>query len=59
MIREDAMNEKEKIQAVINTLEQITIPATFDNVNRMLGVYQTLIEVRDSKPEEKAVEKDG
>ena len=51
------MNEKEKIQAVINTLEQITIPATFDNVNRMLGVYQTLIEVRDSNPEE--VKKDG
>ena len=53
------MNEKEKIQAVINTLEQLMIPATYDNVNRMLGVYQTLIDVRDSKPEEKAVENDG
>ena len=53
------MNEKEKIQAVINTLEQLMIPATYDNVNRMLGVYQTLIEVRDSEPEEKAVENDG
>lgn len=53
------MNEKEKIQAVINTLEQLMIPATYDNVNRMLGVYQTLLEVRDSKPEEKAVENDG
>ena len=52
------MNEKEKIQAVINTLEYVMIPATFDNVNRMLGVYQTLIEVRD-KPEEKAVENNG
>ena len=50
------MNDKEKIQAVINTLEKMEIPATYDNVNRMLGVYQTLIEVRDSKPEEKAVE---
>ena len=48
----------EKIQAVINTLQEIMIPATYDNVNRMLGVYQALIEVRDSKPEEKAVEKD-
>lgn len=57
--KEDAMNEKEKIQAVINTLEQLMIPATYDNVNRMLGVYQTLLEVRDSKPEEKAVENDG
>lgn len=49
------MNEKEKIQAVINTLEQIMIPATFDNVNKMLGIYQTMIEVRDAKE----VEKDG
>ena len=48
---------KEKIKEVINTLEKLTIPATYDNVNMMLGVYQTLIEVRDSKPEE--VKKDG
>ena len=46
------MNEKEKIQAVINTLEQLMIPATYDNVNRMLGIYQTLIEIRDTKTEE-------
>ena len=53
------MNNTEKIQAVINTLEKLEIPATYDNVNRMLGIYQTLMEVRDSKPEEKAVENDG
>ena len=53
------MNDREKIQAVINTLEQLMIPATYDNVNRMLGVYQALIEIRDSNPEKKAVEKDG
>lgn len=46
------MNEKEKIQAVINTLEQMMIPATYDNVNRMLGIYQALIEIRDTKTEE-------
>ena len=46
------MNEKEKIQAVINTLEQLMIQATYDNVNRMLGIYQTLIEIRDTKTEE-------
>ena len=49
----------EKIQAVLNTLQEIMIPATFDNCNKMLGIYQALIEVRDSKPEEKAVEEDG
>ena len=51
------MSDREKIQAVINTLEQMMIPATFDNVNRMLGVYQTLIEVRDKKQNE--VSEDG
>lgn len=51
------MNDKEKIQAVINTLEQMMIPATFDNVNRILGIYQTLIEIRDKEPEE--VKNDG
>jgi len=49
----------EKIQAVLNTLQEIMIPATFDNCNKMLGIYQALIEVRDSKPEEKAVDEDG
>lgn len=43
------MNEKEKIQIVINTLKEIMIPASFDNINRMMGIYQTLIEVRDAK----------
>ena len=51
------MNDREKIQAVLNTLEQMMIPATYDNVNRMLGVYQTLVEIRDKKPKE--VSEDG
>lgn len=42
------MSNAEKIQAVINTLEMMMIPASFDNVNRMMGIYQTLIEMRDS-----------
>lgn len=41
------MSDAEKIQAVINTLETLTIPATFDNVNRLLGIYKTLGEIRD------------
>ena len=45
------MDNAMKIQAVINTLEQIQIPATYDNTNRMLGVFRTLMEVRDSLPE--------
>lgn len=51
------MNDSEKIQAVINTLEQLMIPATFNNVNRMLGIYQTLAEIRDGK--QKEVAEDG
>lgn len=42
------MTNAEKIQAVINTLATVTIPATYDNVNRMTGVFQTLAEVRDA-----------
>lgn len=51
------MTNAEKIQAVINTLATVTIPATYDNVNRMTGVFQTLAEVRDamSGPEEPEV----
>lgn len=48
------MNNAERIQAVINTLEQLAMPATYDNVNRMLGIYSTLIEVRDELQREEA-----
>ena len=36
-----------KIQIVINTLETLNIPATFDNVNRLTGVFQLLRGLRD------------
>lgn len=50
------MNETAaKTQIVINTLETINIPASYQNVSRMLGVYRTLFEIRDSQ-EEKAEE---
>lgn len=42
------MDNADKIQAVINTLDTLMIPATYDNVNRVLGMYNTLAEVRDS-----------
>lgn len=43
-----------KVQAVINTLESLNIPATYDNMNKLLGCLQVLAEVRDaiSKEEE-------
>ena len=37
-----------KIQAVINTLETMQMTTTFDNVNKMLGIFRTLAEVRDA-----------
>ena len=48
------MNNAEKIQAVLNTIEILNIPATYDNVNRLMGIYSTLVEVRDdlNKPAE-------
>ena len=50
------MDNATKIQLVENTLAQITIPATYDNVNRMLGIYQVLEEVKENS--KKAVESD-
>lgn len=41
------LNNAEKIQAVINTLAKLEMPPTFDNCNKMLGIYRTLMEVRD------------
>ena len=41
------MNNADRIQAVLNTLERLMLPATFDNVNMVLGIYNTLVEVRD------------
>ena len=51
----------EKIQMVLNTLETILLTGSFENMNKMLGVYATLAEVRDAlKAAEKAeVEEDG
>ena len=37
----------DKIQRVINTLATIQLPATFDNADRIMGIYSTLCEVRD------------
>lgn len=42
------MDNATKIQAVINTLALLEIPASYSNVDRMLGIYKTLAEVRDS-----------
>ena len=55
------MNDlKMKIQAVINTLELLEMSPTYNNTNRMLGIYNTLVEVRDAIPEKKTeVAEDG
>ena len=34
-----------KIQLVINTLETLSIPATYDNLNKLLGCMQVLRDV--------------
>jgi hypothetical protein len=38
----------DKIQIVINTLRTLEIAPTYDNVNRLTGIYNFLIEVRDA-----------
>ena len=53
------MTNAEKIQAVINTLEMLQIPSTYDNTNKMLGIYNTLAAVRDDLTKPKEAEKNG
>ena len=56
------MNEltnAEKIQVVINTLEVMDIKPTFDNTNKLLGIYRTLAEVRDAIHNEEVAEDAG
>jgi hypothetical protein len=53
------MDNATKIQAVINTLEMLEMPAKFSNMDKMMGIYKILAEVRDSlaapgKPKEEA-----
>lgn len=53
------MDNATKIQAVLNTLELLNVPSTFDNVNKLLGIYQTLVQVRDSLASGKEVKEDA
>ena len=54
------MKDSETVQAVINTLEVMSIPATYDNVNKLTGIYQVLYEVRDKlAAKEKEAETEG
>jgi len=42
------MNEQaEKIQIVINTLQDLDIKSTFDNMNHLLACMKMLAEIRD------------
>lgn len=56
------MSNADKIQAIINTLEAITIQASYDNVSRMAGVLKILGDLRDelrAAPAAKEAETDG
>lgn len=56
------MNEltsAEKIQVVMNTLETLDIKPTYDNTNKLLGIYRTLAEVRDEIHNEEAADDAG
>lgn len=42
------MNNADRIQLVIDTLQQIELKASYDNMNHLLGCLQTLAEIRDN-----------
>lgn len=37
----------EKIQVVMNTIQDLDIKSTFDNMNHLMGVLQALASIRD------------
>jgi len=42
------MNEQAiKIQAIIDTLQGLSIQSTFDNVNHLMGIFSALVSIRD------------
>lgn len=45
LLRSDTMADD--IQKVIDTLQTLNIPATFNNLNHLLGCLQLLAEIRD------------
>ena len=57
------MTNSTKLQAVMNTLSIMEIKPTFDNTNKLLGIYQTLMEVQGDliarEEAEENVELDG
>lgn len=56
------MNERtnaEKLQIVINTLETLDIKPTYDNTNKLLGIYRFLADVRDEIQNEEASDNAG
>ena len=54
------MSEKAKqIQIVMNTIGVMEIPPTWENVNRLTGIYQLLRQLRDELDEKPAEETDG
>ena len=59
-IKEGRMEYKlsEEIQIVLNTLPTLEMPPTFDNTNKMLGMYMKLTAVRDALAE-KEEQEDG
>lgn len=44
------------IQKVINTLQDLDIKSTYDNMNRLLGCQETLANVRDRLMESKPID---
>ena len=57
------MTNSTKLQAVMNTLSIMEIKPTYDNTNKLLGIYQTLMEVQGDliarEEAEENVELDG
>ena len=53
------MSNADKIQMVINTIEKLSMPSTIDNINRLIGIYQNLLQIRDELAKQEEVTEDA
>lgn len=55
---EENIKLSEEIQIILNTLPTLEMPPTFDNTNKVLGMYMKLYAVRDALAEKEQEEQD-
>ena len=57
---EEEFKKSEEVQIILNTLPTLEMPPSFDNCNKMLGIYMKLYELKAALTEkEREEQEDG